>query len=73
LLHTRKVEASMHGRFDRPSESRNRFDRSWSIGLFALSILVAIALVGLVMIQPSASNWVSEAAQAEFAGAFVAP
>jgi hypothetical protein len=73
LLHTRKVEASMHGRFDRPSESRNRFDRGWSIGFFALPILFAIALVGLAVTQPAASNWISEAAQAEFAGAFVAP
>src|SRR5665213_3874502 len=39
LLRTRKVEASMHGRFDRPSEIRNRSDRSWSIAVIALPII----------------------------------
>jgi hypothetical protein len=73
LPHTRNVEASMHGTFDRSGESRNRFDRSWSVGLFAVPALFAIALVGLAMTQPAASNWISEAAQAEFAGAFMVP
>jgi len=63
----------MHGRFERPGEIRNRFDRSWSIGLFALPILFAIALVGLALTQPAASNWISEAAQAEFAGILLTP
>ena len=63
----------MHGTFDRSGESRNRFDRSWNVGLFAVPALLAIALVGLAMTQPAASNWISEAAQAEFAGAFMAP
>jgi len=63
----------MHGRFDRPSESRDRFDRHWSIGLFALPILFAIALVGLVITRPAASNWISQAVQVEFAGTFAAP
>ena len=63
----------MHGRFDRPGESRNRFDRRWSIGLLALPVLFAIALVALAVTQPAASNWISQAAQAEFAGTFVAP
>jgi hypothetical protein len=73
LLHTRNVEATMHGTFDRSGESRNRFDRSWSVGLFAVPALFAIALIGLAMTQPAASNWISEAAEAEFAGAFITP
>ena len=63
----------MHGTFDRSGESRNRFDRSWSAGLFAVPALFAIALIGLAMTQPAASNWISEAAEAEFAGAFITP
>jgi hypothetical protein len=63
----------MHGTFDRSGESRNRFDRSWSFGLFAVPALFAIVLIGLAMTQPTASNWISEAAQAEFADAFMAP
>jgi hypothetical protein len=63
----------MHGTFDRPGESRNRSDRSWSVGLFAVPALFAIVLIGLAMTQPTASNWISEAAQAEFAGAFIVP
>ena len=63
----------MHGRFDRPTESRNRSDRSWSIALFALPIIFAIMLVGLAVTQPAASNWISQAAQAELAGTFAAP
>jgi hypothetical protein len=63
----------MHGTFDRSGESRNRFDRSWNVGLFAVPVLFAIALIGLAMTQPTASNWISEAAQAEFAGAFISP
>jgi hypothetical protein len=62
------MEASMHGSFDRPGESENRMQRSWSIGFFAFPILLAIALVGLVIAQPAASNWISEAVRAEFAG-----
>ena len=36
--------------------------------LFALPILVVIALVALAIIQPAAPSWISEAAQAEFVG-----
>ena len=63
----------MHGSFDRPSESENRMQRSWSIGFFALPLLFAIALMGLVIAQPAASNWISEAVQAEFGGGNLTP
>jgi hypothetical protein len=58
----------MHGSFDRPGESGNRMQRSWSIGFFAFPILLVIALIGLVIAQPAASRWISEAVQAEFGG-----
>jgi hypothetical protein len=58
----------MHGSFDRSGEADNRTDRSWSIGFFALPVVVVLALNGLAMIQPAAFQWISEAAQAEFVG-----
>jgi hypothetical protein len=42
-------------------------------GFLALSALFAIMLAGLAMVQPSASNWISEAAQAEFAATILVP
>ena len=58
----------MHGSLNRSDENQNRTDRNWSIGLFALPVLVMIALVALAIIKPVASVWISEAAQAEFVG-----
>jgi hypothetical protein len=58
----------MHGSFDRSGETNSGTDRSWSIGLFALPVVVAIVLSGLAMTQPAAFKWISEAAQAEFVG-----
>jgi hypothetical protein len=62
------MEATMHGSFDRPGESGNRMQRSWSIGFFAFPTLLVIALIGLVVAQPAASRWISEAVLAEFGG-----
>jgi hypothetical protein len=58
----------MHGSLNRSDENRNRTDRNWSIGLFALPVLVMIALVALAITKPVASVWISQAAQAEFVG-----
>ncbi|MDE2066279.1 MAG: hypothetical protein KGK01_14775 [Bradyrhizobium sp.] len=58
----------MHGSFDRSQEQHDNVDRDWSVVLFALPVLVVIALVALAIIQPSAPSWISEAAQAEFVG-----
>jgi len=58
----------MHGSFDRFQENRNRTDRGANVALFALPVLVMIALVALAIIQPAAPSWISEAAQAEFVG-----
>ena len=55
----------MHGSLNRSDESRNRTDRNWSIGFFALPVLVVIALA---ITKPVASVWISDAAQAEFVG-----
>jgi hypothetical protein len=58
----------MHGSFGRFQENRNRADRDWNVALFALPVLIVIALVALAIIQPAAPSWISEAAQAEFVG-----
>jgi len=58
----------MHGSLDKPGETGNRVYRRWGIGIFAVPIFVAFALIGLALAQPAASNWISAAVQAEFAG-----
>jgi hypothetical protein len=63
----------MHGSFERFGENANRIQHSWSLGFFALPVVLVIVLVALAMTQPTASNWISEAAQAEFVGTDVAP
>ena len=64
----------MHGMFERLRETRdNSIYRRWGVGVLALPALVAVALIGLAIIQPTASNWISEAVQAEFVGAGFSP
>ena len=62
------MEGFMHGTFDRPGKSHSRTDQGWSLGVCLLPTLLAIALVALAVMQPAASVWISEAAQAEFVG-----
>lgn len=58
----------MHGSLNKPGETGNRVYRRWGVGVFAVPVFVVIALIGLALVQPAASNWISAAAQAEFAG-----
>lgn len=59
----------MHGTFERPREARDRsIRRNRDLGFLAIPTLIAIALVVLMITEPDASKWISEAAQAEFAG-----
>jgi hypothetical protein len=67
------MEATMHGSLDRPPRDDQGSDRGWDIKLVALPILVVIALIGLAVSQPSASKWISDAAQAEFVGTDFVP
>lgn len=69
LLHTRTVEATMQVLFDKSGETIKRIYQRWGIGVFALPVLLVIALVGLAMTPGTASNWLSQATEAEFAGA----
>ena len=63
----------MHGTIDRVGKNNNRIHQSWSVGFFAFPILLVIALIGLALAQPAASNWISEAVQAEFGGSNLTP
>jgi hypothetical protein len=67
------METHMHGSFDRSGDNDNRTHRSWSVGFFAVPVCIAIALIGFVLTHPVAATWISEAAQAEFAGINPAP
>ncbi len=58
----------MHGSLDKSGKSDGSIYQKWGIGFLALSGLLVIALVTLAIVQPSASNWISEAVQAEVAG-----
>ena len=69
LVHIRTVEAFMQGLLDKSGETINRIYRRWGIGVFALPVLLAIALVGLAMTPRGAPNWITQATEAEFAGA----
>ena len=61
----------MHGPLEK--QPRDSAYRNWDIKLFALPILLAVALIGFVVSHPSASNWISDAAQAEFVGTDLVP
>jgi len=58
----------MHGSLDRQGETGNRVYRRWGIAIFAIPVFVVAVLIGLALAQPAASNWISAAVQAEFAG-----
>ena len=64
----------MHGTFERSRETSDKAP-NWNsgIGFLAVPALIAVALVGLAIFQPAVSSWISEAAQAEFAGSFAMP
>jgi hypothetical protein len=60
------MEVSMHGSFDKSGETVKSIYRRWGIGIFALPVLIVIALVGLAATHKTASDRMSEAARAEF-------
>ena len=62
----------MHGSFDKSGKSESFSDR-WRIGFFAFPVVLAVALIALAILEPASSKWISEAAQAEFAGVYALP
>jgi hypothetical protein len=67
------METAMHGSFDKSGKPDGDVQGNWNAGLFALPALVVIALVGLAVMHPASSNWISDAVQAEFVGIDLAP
>ena len=63
----------MHGSFDKSDENDIRIHRNWGIALYALPAVLVMALIAMVIVQPGVSNWVSQAAQAEFVGTDFVP
>jgi hypothetical protein len=57
----------MHGSLDKSGKDENRIQIG-KIGFLALPLLLTLMLVGLAIVQPKASIWISQAAQAEFVG-----
>ena len=69
LIHAETIgimEGFMHGTFDRRGKSHSRTEPRLEHWILCLPVLFLIAPVGLAVIQPAASIWISEAAQAEF-------
>jgi uncharacterized iron-regulated membrane protein len=48
--------------------SDRRFARNWTAGILAVHGIIVLVLIGLVLSHPAASEWISQAVQAEFVG-----
>ena len=55
-----------------PRDSKSVY-QNWDIKLFALPILLVVALIGFAVSHPGTSRWLSEAVQAEFVGTDLVP
>ena len=67
------VEAAVHGSFERSGKSDKSLSHRRGIEFFAFPVVLAAALIALAILEPSASKWISDAAQAELAGIYVTP
>jgi hypothetical protein len=67
------MEASMHGPFDKSPKGEQNIYQNWSMKLFALPLLLAIALIGFVISHPDVAKWVADGVQAEFGGTDLSP
>ena len=63
----------MGGMFRKSGETLSRIYRNWGIGIFALPVLIGIALAGLVLSRPDASNLMPDVVQTQLAGAKTSP
>ena len=67
----------MHGSIDKPGKD-NSSGKDYGVyekvgfGFLALPVLLLVTLLGLAIINPRASSWISEAVEAEFSD-FSAP
>jgi hypothetical protein len=67
------MDASMGGFFRQSGEFIGDIYRNWGIGIFALPVLIVIALVGMVKSRPSASSWMSDVDRTELAASTSSP
>jgi hypothetical protein len=72
------AEASMLVPFDRSNNNQsNMIQKSirekWGFGFIILPMVIAVVLIALAFIQPTASNWIAESVQAEFTGDVAMP
>jgi hypothetical protein len=67
------MEASMHGPFDKSPKGEPNIYQNWNMKLFALPLLLGIALIGYVVSHPGVAKWVADGVQAEFVGTDAAP
>jgi hypothetical protein len=61
----------MQRAFDRLDRHENLTQWKWAAGSAAAFGVVMVALVALTWNSPAATSWVSDAAQAEFAGSMM--
>ena len=59
--------------FDRLDQQENRTQWKWTAGIATALGVIMFALVALMSTSPTASNWVSDAVQAEFVGSNFTP
>ena len=53
--------------FDKPDQHNNHVQSNWAVGITAVCWISLICFVALMSNSPTASTWVSDAAQAEMA------
>jgi len=63
----------MHGPFDKSPKGEPNIYQSWNIKLFALPLLIVIALIGYIVSHPDVVKWVADGVLAEFVGINPAP
>ena len=63
----------MHGPFDKSPKGEQNIYQNWSMKLFALPLLLVIALIGYIVSHPDVAKWVADGVGAEFTGTAVAP
>jgi hypothetical protein len=67
------MEPSMQDSVEKHPRNSKDVYRNWDIKWFAVPLLLATALIGFVVSHPSASKWIADATQAEFAGTDLVP
>ena len=63
----------MQGPFEKSPKGEPNIYQNWSMKLFALPLLLAIALIGYVVSHPDVAKWVADGIQAEFVGTDIVP